>query len=518
MPDLDFPKLGDCDQLTYYDLMAMLCWKIAQSGEESYKALYQKVCNGLDGYISAAKKLYPELLSLSNATPPLYCSPNSNAKKRLLSFAHQVKDAELDNLALLVGAVAAMDSLMVHQENIPKFLKNKHSDIISQEKGVSDSVYSFEALNTCTNQRFGVLLPRLPCVWEREDGRTLDTVGMQPLSLALKNHIWLSNTKSWDITNLYLDIRKTGLCPERIRNVSAFQILSSPICNVAPFQTELNLQDKAFYIHYLTEEDARVVTSIKKVINQAVSQKADIVVFPEMMASATAIESSEAYISALRARGKPKLYFMPTTEQCCGGQWKNTLRILDQDGLCVFEYHKRQPFQYDKKQETAADTLKKKVSYFEPISPDNKVCIIHVPGIGRIGMLICSDIFEEGYLYSLVRQFQLTLVVYPVFTFGKDLMMRMVEITKVLSCDIILCNTCSAWDDTLIHPSHRKVNTQFHRDFVNVYYPNGHKMEPEIPQKLTCRGENCHGCCFQTVLATDYKGQTAMSEQFEFEV
>ena len=537
MPNHEISEPLDSEQITYYDLMAILCWKIDQLPEETSGRLYQMISNGLDKYMLNAKKKYPELLKLSNRPDPLYCNLDGKRKQQLLDLVKHTEETELENLAILVGAIAAIDNLMEHLGNIPAFLKDKGCIVHTQEaEYVSNSVFSFKALNTCTHQHFGVVIPRFICVWERKRDRSLATVAFRPLSLVLKNHIWFSNQEQWDITNLYLDIRATGLYPERIKKLSEFRVISSPLCNVAPFTTDLNKKDMKLYIRYHPEENGRILDAVKKTIDQGISWNADIVLFPEMMGSDSVIEACETYISALNIRTKPKLYFLPTTEKKCDGQWQNTLRILDQDGGCVFEYHKQHPFQYDKKVKTGDDTLEvskesyfkektgddtlevPKESYFEPIQADNRVCVIHVPGIGRIGMMVCSDIFRENYLNNLINRFQLTLLLYPVFSDGKDLLERMVSLTRTFSCDAVLCNTCAAWQNTLVPPSERPVNCQFDHNMVNVYYPNGHKYEPSARHQPACDGNTCNGCCFQTRLTRDYLGKTETSKQFEFEM
>jgi len=495
--------------LTYYDILAILCAKIDSLDDTSRRELYDVADANLDSFILRAAERF-HWLTLKGRTPqPSYYDIEESDAYELLCFS---ETTNIDDLGVVLGSISLIDTAMDLSQNFKKFIAGKNCRVISNDDYFSDAFYAFDALNYNTKDTCGLILPCLFCEWEKHSDRSLDTVAFMPLSLVLKNYIWIPCKSGFKVNNFYTDMKNIGVGSALAPDMLPLKIISSPIIKHAPFFAELNKKDREFYIRYQDLYNQVILKRMKEVIAFSFRECADIVIFPEMMGIEYCINSCKDYIGELGSNKKPKLYILPSREYCNDGNWYNTVDILDEDGDCIFKYNKQHSFKFDHKVSN-----KKKISFKEPIVPDGNVCVFHVPGIGRIGVIICSDIFKDGYLQWLIKNLKLTLLLYPVYSSGKDLLIRSLSIAHTLSCDVLMCNTCAAWEDILIRPDERPNNEEFDSTFVNVYYPYGHLPATETVQTITCNKKECTGCLFVTSVSKNYRCHSGLIEQIRLE-
>lgn len=495
--------------LTYYDILAMLCSKIHSLTEDIRNRLYEIVDSNLDAYILSAAKHFPCLALKGKMPLPKYHDVDESMASELLDFADST---EIEKLGIVLGSISLIDTAMDLGRNFKSFIEGKNCRGVSDGEYISDGFYAFDALNYNTRDDFGVVLPYLSCAWEKNSDRTLETVAFMPLALVLKNYIWVPNQSFWKINNLYTDMKRVGINAVLIPDTQPLKIVSSPVIKHSPFYANLNKDDRVFYIQYQDLYDDDILNRMKKVIEYSFREYADIVIFPEMMGREKCISLCKDYIGEDVSAKRPQLYIMPSREYCKDGQWYNTVDILDEEGECIFKYNKQHSFVYDHKERDM-----KKVSYKEPIVPDGNICVIHASGIGRIGLIVCSDIFKDGYLEWLIKNLKLTLLLYPVFSAGKDLLVRKLSIAHMLSCDVLMCNTCAAWEDFLIPPAERPSNEGFDSTFINVYYPYGHLPAGDTKQRILCGKKDCTGCVFVTSICKDYRCDACQIQQIGLE-
>ena len=500
----------DTNDLSYYDILAMLCARITSLDETARSDLYRAVNSNLDTYrINAASK-FAWLSLKGRSSLPHYNGIDPSDITELLEFA---KSADINDLAIVIGVISLIDTAMGNPSNFQSYIADKRCRIISDDEDfVSDTFYAFDALNYNTKDNFGLILPRLPCVWEKQTERSLDTVALMPLALALKNHIWAPGDAGWKVNNLFADIKSIGVDTALTSDMPALKIISSPIMHHAPFTIELDNEHRKFYIHYQDLYNEFMFKRMKRIIDYSFKNSADIVVFPEMMGTEYCNRACKDYIGNFSSKSKPKLYILPSREHLQDGQWYNTVDILDEEGDCIFKYHKKHPFILDVEKDNHPN-----ISYYEPIESDGNICVIHVPGVGRIGIIICSDIFKDGYLQWLLKNLKLTLLLYPVCSFGKDALLRDLSMAHIYSCDVLMCNTCAAWDKMLLpHEKRTDVDT-FDRSFINAYYPYGHLLQCTITPLKECSTATCAGCLFITTISNSYKDSQGSIEQKRLE-
>ena len=504
---IDFDKRSLLfERITYYDILAGLCYTVAQMEDNNRKDLYKLACQDLNG----CTKLACSRLTCLSKNPANYSDINPNLESEL----RELGSKETENYKVLIGAIAKIDSLLPLETNLPLFLMDKKCPVISHgDGGVSDSFYLFDALNTVTKDHFGVLLPNLRCEWEKENARSSREMGMDPLSVLLRNYIWVPSDPRWKVRHLYCDIRNIGINHALHKERPPFRAVSSPICSTAPFVVELDSQSGSFFPRYSTLHDALLKERAKRIIDEAVEESADIVLFPEMMGTEELLRFCADYIADHKSTHLPSITILPSCERQIDKKWSNSLRILDKDGNCVFQYRKKHPFRFDIKTEGNGCKLLK---YFEPIDDgDRQACVIHVPGIGRIGVFICSDVFLQGFLDMLVEQMKITLLLFPTFSPGSDQLLRSLSPAFQYVCDVLLCNTCAAWDDILLPLEKRTNNDNYDSSFITRYLPYGHRVcsgrdpfsDSTMPLNVDCKGTNCEGCLFITEFAKKYDGK-----------
>lgn len=500
----------------YYDLLAQLCFSVNSLPIEQREELYRYAVSIFPNYVRIAAERFPWLSIKPSLSIPGYASLNIALYPDLLQLT---VSEDLNDWGIILGVISNIDTMLSLNPNLKTFLEGRNCKVLGDKYGgVSDSYFEFKALNCNTADRYGLLLPKLYCKWEKDSKRTIETVSLNPLSFALKNYLWVCTNNQWNITHLYCEFRKAG--PDGyIQDDRQFRIVSSPLSKQAPFLAIKDPETKFYYIHYLPQNDAMLTARLKKVIDCAINKSADIVMFPEMMGSISCIQFCKEYISEYFSSSKPKLFLLPSWVHEENGVWYNTLYALDENGDCIFKYNKQYPFIYDTKDDTPDGEIDAR--YFEPIQADKNLFVIHVPGIGRIGLIICSDVFKDGYLDRLVKDLRITLLLYPVCTFGTDLMQRAAAPAFKYSCDIVLCNTCAAWENAFELPEKRVENNSFNPNFLTAYYPAGHFIAQNDchwkTSKVKCTGTVCQGCLFITDLASKYKSVSYLEPQVRLE-
>lgn len=502
-PELETLALSH--SLTYYDLLAVLCRYIHALDNGTKRDLYKLLCSNLSECVRKATETFTWLSS------PLFYR---NVGSEVLEDVEWLVEKSSD-FYLLLGTVCQMDIMLSGQKNLDTFLQGRQCPIItcdSGDSGVSQMVYRFEALNCSTMNRYGILLPRFLCEWDRPGNRSVADTAQEPLGALLKNHIWVPKDRHWKVWHLYCDMRKAGTNMASFKQVRPFRVVSSPLSCRAPFVAELNQQRQTCCPHYIDSEDGSLKARFKNVIDYAIAERADIVLFPEMMGTAASLAFCQQYIADNMAVHRPKLTILPSHESEVDGVWQNSLYILDENGDCIFRYNKKHPFRYDFDSKDDSNGGKiERVSYFEPIKDDGQACVIHVPGIGRIGILICSDLFLEGYLEMLTKDVKITLLLYPVYTSGKERIIRDLSTARQYGCDVIMCNTCAAWDDNLTPMLERKENADYDAGFIHGYFAYGHKLGPpgavEQLAMVDCKGMPCGGCVFLEDIPKRYDGR-----------
>lgn len=496
------PLRGDGSPYTFFDLLSLLCFGIRSLPEERQEAVYRIFSAEYEEYYRRVRARFPFLAGGESRFPVYYYSLSPEHAARILeALASAQSDSQW---ADILSVIEAIDQLLVLEENLKKYLLDKRCPVEppdAAEQGgaqVSQYYYRFDALNPAT-KAYGLILPQESCRWRRTSGRSMDSVAFHPLSV-MRNYTWVRPDFNYRIVNLYADFQ--------LSSGQRLKLVTSPLAAQAPFLLHCKKESRTFEIEYLDESAPAVESRLKKVFDIAVQEQAHIVMFPELMASPASIRWCEEYIRKNWQMRFPNLILLPTCEYARGQGWVNELTALDADGCRIFRYHKQHPFRLEKRRRdgTGGGTQEEPFGFFdEPIQADRVIYIVHVPHVGQIAFLICADVFRPGYLDDLTRQLRATLLLHVAFSPGEDLLGRMLATAKRDLCDVVLCNTCAAWDEAEKNPADRAPVRILDKRMVNIYLPYGHKY-PDAPQSplLTCAQPTCSGCAFVIEIAGQY--------------
>lgn len=488
---------------TFYDLLAFLCFSLSLQSTDLQREVYTRFKKDYRKIGMDRDRRFAALSARGKGKPVQYDELPDELIEQLEALFRGDEQMTEDDWVMVLAAALAVDELMELDVNLKRFMSGMDGDIFAAARprgepiGVSRYFYAFEALNPLTKDTFGEVLPKIPCAWSKDSDRNMATTGGCPLGL-LRQYLWASPQSEWQTTHLlmkpYLTDKGTT---SRDRPA---KIVSSPIGYRAPFLMTENENKKEFYIDYIEDAQAEVEARVKATIDLGLEEEAAAVMFPEMMSSHASVERCAEYAEEQNGANSVQLFLLPSSEYLRDGHWINELLILDGDGCCVFCYHKQHPFEYDNKEKTPRQ------SYFEPIQSDGRLCVLHIPRLGRVGVMICSDVFKTGYLDRLVKEYQIDLLLHVAYSQGSDLLARKLSVTKEESCDVVLCNACAAWDRANRPLEQRELPVPPKDALLTVYFPNGHKQYRK--KRGACKGlEHCEGCAFIIELPQMYGGQ-----------
>lgn len=448
-----------------YDILACICFFINQLSIDEKKYIYQDYFTDQNKH----KKYIEEKIDFLNRKSILgkvyYDQFNDDEIRGIFDKIIQWSKTNNDK-KYLVAMLSYLEDYIDFEASFERFISNECND-------KNEYRSCFIALNSNTKDTYGKLLPCFNHNWKKNSKRSPSSLNADPISV-MKKYIWIENFKEWSVKNLYIHKLKA--------DSSFLRIACSPLSSQCPFDIKYEeIGANFFHIKYKEEQDMFV--NIKNILSHISatydSNPKDILVFPEMMSSLNCLENSQKYISENWMESYPPLIFLPTCEyEVSPNKWVNSLKVLNNRGEEVFVYNKQNPFQLDK------DDKK----YFEHIMPDKKITIIHVKGIGRIGVLICSDVFDINLTKFLFEEIKISLLLVQAYSEGIDMFFQKMQ---QASCDVVWCNACAA---------HTRNNNE-----VVAYLPKGHKYSnTNYTVKNKCDKE-CQGCLKEVIIPLSYE-------------
>ena len=450
-----------------FSIISLLCHKINSLDEKAQNDLYKECCNDppkVDGIIESQFPFF----SKKERSVRLYNDLSKNQINRLKIYIEDHSPRDWWYL------LTYLDGILSVEDNFNEFYSNRKSAL--------HNVCYFESLSESS---YGILIPKFKPKWakekqaEKQKSGSIPTEGLaqNPLS-TLSEYIWIDNKMSdWNVTNVY--------CSEWNWNGSGtYTIVCSPLTDVPPFQYTTCDHDHRYYINYIDEKQSRIIERIEQTLRYAHKEQAEIVLFPELLASLEVQNQCVEFLQKNWGWEYPRIVCLPSSLYPEGDKWKNQTRVVKDSGELIFKYNKQNSFQLNEGDQT----------FFEPINnPDHKLYIIHIKGIGRIGVVICADIFNKKIIDVLFNKYKINLWLVISYTFGTDRFSRRLSIAQDYSCDVIWCNSCSAF---------AKKSKQ---KYVTVYFSSGHKECTWHKEKKCNNHVNCNGCAFSIKLSQKYE-------------
>lgn len=468
-------KVGDImlHMLHAYDVMAMLCHKIRLLSNEIQKDLYRAFWANPELAQLEIENIF-SFLSRRNADGAFVYNTLSMEDVQSIGAEIEKWSATITDRKLMLYLLVYLDRYINFDESIELFFASLPSSL-------PNTCY-FDCLNSNELMSWGKLLPRFEPNWAKCNSRGRPSLEEDPLSI-MRNYIWVEDLGDWEISNVY---SPNWTC----FTDTSYTIVCSPVTNRPTFDYIcVEGEDCNYYkiTNYHEDDQELLLNRFERIMAIANTKRANIVLFPEMISSRESQLESQRITTEHWEYSYPRILCLPSSEFNDHGEWKNQTIVLNDSGHEVFHYNKQQAFQLDlAKAIKGNDGVDKKqyVKYFEPIQPDHKLTIMHVKGLGRIGVIICADIFNTELCNILLSKYEIRLLLIMAYTAGYDQFFREISSAQITSCDVIWCNTCAAY-------------TAFQKKGPAVaYFSYGHREcgENLVPHCNLPIGTLCNGC------------------------
>lgn len=510
-----------------FDLLGWLCKIITSFDKETQVSLFRKF--GETGsirerYYCAIEQTFDFLNRRSGARIKLY---DSFSEEQLNKICQQVIwwQRRKNDYIFILAVLSYIERYFDFQESVDCFMRSAEY--------VSDDVVSFHALNNNNYIELqGRLLPNFIPTWNK-GGRSMRSLAEHPLSI-MEKYIWAPYKAPWRVSNFYsASWNHSKKTPVRIvcsplSNESTFEYI---LRKVEPYK--LNKEKKYIlksgkhnklkkpnvdrlkmekpYDHfkitkYYEDRIERVQSIIEQTIRFAEDINADIALFPEMLASPQCQQKLQSYIDDQEEIDVP-LTILPSAEYYDSKRgWINETQVIDNLGNNLFSYQKQHAFQLDKDDELNKidNATSKPRKYFEPITTNHNLYVLHMGGIGRVAIIICADIFDTELVDTLLLDYQVSLLIVLAYTDGFRLFFDRIALAQNSACEVIWCNSCSAYER----------NNNPDRPCVS-YFSFGHKdrrtyCENSCGRKIP---DVCSGCVYEIQIDSAYTGKGAITRK-----
>ena len=467
-----------------YDLMAWICHIINAFDQDTKEQLYRQFTSrgyGPEHYFLEIEKSFPFFNRTGGEIEKRYDKLLPEQINKVKGQVLAWKTSPNDHIRIL-AMLSYLDRYFNTDASLHQFMLSANH--------ITDSVVSFNSLNEHNAAELnGLLLPNFVPMWDRST-RSQSSLAENPFSV-IHNYIWICRSGVWNVTNL---CSEEWVFPKG-KNI---KIICSPLTNTSTFSYELREQDpnNIFEItEYHTDRMKIAQGIIMQVLQFANQENADIVLFPEMLASPQCVEEMKELIEGQTELVSPKCIILPSSEYCdTAGKWVNEAQGLNAWGEVLLKYNKQQRFQHHVGNNT----------YFEPIKPDHNLYVLHMKGIGRVGIIICADIFNEELVKTLLNSYQIDLLLILTYTPGTRRFFDSISSAQRTSCEVIWCNTCAAYDKGAVGLP------------CVSYWAYGHEDRACYCEQ-SCDNislDLCNGCACKIEIAADHKTHGEITRTF----
>lgn len=473
--------------MNLYDIIAMLCFKISSLNTDSQSELYRKFWSNPQIAMTTIYERFPFLNPKTNVCKILF---DTLEDEELIALINYVETTEGGDISLL----RALDSLIDFEESLNKFLQSNSLD-----------VSEFSSLNSNVKECKGKLIPRFKYDWMKKQEHTLAQLSEKPISV-MGNYIWIKESETinrWNVRNVYSSKWSYD-------GKNPYTIVCSPLINVQPFQYQTKISEGVNYFYitgYDEELQKNIIQRVKSVLEYSGQIQAGITMFPEISVSPEGHSLIRGWVGENYMKDFSKIICLPSSEYVEEEKWVNQTQIISDDGELICKYNKQQAFQSD-------DIIEGEVERksFEPIKSDHKITIIHGSGIGRIGVIICADIFNDELLCVLLKEYSINMLLILAYSNGFDRFEKSILKAGVDTCEVVWCNCCGAY---------YKKDGQGDNYPVVAYYPYGHHTGTDKKILGRCSSSahgHCNGCMIVIRIDSSYTGVGHSLTQKKMEV
>lgn len=277
-----------------------------------------------------------------------------------------------------------------------------------------------------------------------------------------------------------------------------------------------------FYVEYVNEWEEMNSRYATQLLEKAIRQGANIVIFPEFIMSAATKKAVENCLRQLDYSCKQQLLFvMAGTHYCWDNVEKrgnNILYILNANGREIGRYYKYSPFLqqaeeqvhgaklFSENAEKSAGGKKDGVGQLrhylkncEILSDPGKECVLlDIEGVGRVLPAICRDVIDGVFTENLSKRFMPSMLMVPAWSPSVESFRPHFEkLANTIHTASLLCNCCNA------------VKGKEEQKMIGLFYmpaKDGSRMKPKLLPINRAGGcmNQCQkrgGCIFQFSLS-----------------
>ena len=159
--------------------------------------------------------------------------------------------------------------------------------------------------------------------------------------------------------------------------------------------------------------------------------------------------------------------------------------MLDAYGDSILTYKKQHRFPLEHKG----------AKYFEPLEDaDHNLYVLHIDGVGRLGIIICADIFKQDMMLTLLECYHINCLLVLAYSPGYGRFFDQISQAQRTSCEVVWCNTCAAYGENSAGKPCVAYWSYGHKDRECIKENNCGKVSPD----------ECAGCAFEIEIASGH--------------
>lgn len=258
---------------------------------------------------------------------------------------------------------------------------------------------------------------------------------------------------------------------------------------VIPFSKDKMLEFPAengglFHVEYEEEHLKTGAERAKKLLESAIEQKANIIIFPEYICSREVQDAIQNRLKEIyenkSEREKVSALLLVVAGSCWTEDCNNVSRIFSYSGRRIGDHYKHCVFWNAKNKDN--------VMVEDLANPGKETTIVDITGVGKILIGICRDISERSYTRVLAKDFMPQLLLVPAWSRsvhnGFEEQFREIIAENHRTCSV-LCNCCAAL----------KNEDKFNVEVGMVVTPYKEKTVVVGNTDMICRDEGCIKKC-----------------------
>ncbi|MCI8530473.1 MAG: hypothetical protein HFH82_15230 [Lachnospiraceae bacterium] len=416
---------------------------------------------------------------------------------------------EAEQSYYLMEALCYIDQKLCHQNQVRPFMVDNEMMVGPMRK-----------LNINAEELGIIILPKLQCKWSG-NGKSGDEFGdlsmgeginqlmkyyyvdMKALGgYELQNYV--INDMQWNKTREFLRIAVSPLTNGNVLAVKKYKAEKKKkigIAGVGSDVVERECGQKIDPMFYVSKKELE--KKALRLIEEAARIQADILMFPEMLGTKAMIEQCLELLGKLDIQGgkkkqPPLITLLPTVWHSEGGEkecnlWEagnnsNNLYVACRGDLLYEEGFKETLIQ--QKQNPYLEKRTNTSGEVEDIKSDKKICLIHVPYLGRIVFPICADLLTKSYRKLLIEVLGATLILCPSFSKGFDEFIQLTNIGNTYGCRMIWCNSCA-----VRHLYKKDIPGAFQESDICCMGAHGNRDYTPVKPDAECKNGQCSNMC-----------------------